>query len=180
MAIGVAVGDSPTGPFKDAIGRPLYEGSWDFIDPTVFVTVDGQAYLYWGNPNVYYAKLNADMVSLDGEVSKVEQTIESFGSPGPDGSGEKGKKYKDIYTEGPWLHKRGGTYYLSYAAGGVPEHIAYSMSDTPTGPWKSMGEIMPLQDTGSFTNHCGVTDYKGNSLFLLSHREITRWGWFRT
>ena len=53
MAIGVAVGDSPTGPFKDAIGRPLYEGSWDFIDPTVFVDDDGQAYLYWGNPNVY-------------------------------------------------------------------------------------------------------------------------------
>ena len=179
MAIGVAVGDSPTGPFKDAIGRPLYEGSWDFIDPTVFVDDDGQAYLYWGNPNVYYAKLNADMVSLDGEVSKVEQTIESFGSPGPD-KREKGKKYKDIYTEGPWLHKRGGTYYLSYAAGGVPEHIAYSMSDTPTGPWKYMGEIMPLQDTGSFTNHCGVTDYKGNSYFFYSHREITRWGWFRT
>ena len=100
MAIGVAVGDSPTGPFKDAIGRPLYEGSWDFIDPTVFVDDDGQAYLYWGNPNVYYAKLNADMVSLDGEVSKVEQTIESFGSPGPD-KREKGKKYKDIYTEAP-------------------------------------------------------------------------------
>lgn len=177
MAIGVAVGDSPTGPFKDAIGRPLYEGSWDFIDPTVFVDDDGQAYLYWGNPNVYYAKLNADMVSLDGEVSKVEQTIESFGSPGPD-KREKGKKYKDIYTEGPWLHKRGGTYYLSYAAGGVPEHIAYSMSDTPTGPWKYMGEIMPLQDTGSFTNHCGVTDYKGNSYFFYHTGKLPGGGGF--
>lgn len=48
MAIGVAVGDSPLGPFKDAIGKPLYDGSWDFIDPTVFVDDDGQAYLYWG------------------------------------------------------------------------------------------------------------------------------------
>lgn len=42
MAIGVAVGDSPTGPFKDAIGRPLYEGSWDFIDPTVLWTMTGR------------------------------------------------------------------------------------------------------------------------------------------
>ncbi|MDE5997311.1 MAG: family 43 glycosylhydrolase, partial [Muribaculaceae bacterium] len=46
MAIGVAVGDSPTGPFKDAIGKPLADGSWDFIDPTCFIDDDGQAYLY--------------------------------------------------------------------------------------------------------------------------------------
>ena len=64
------------------------------------------------------------------------------------------------------LHKREGKYYLLYAAGGVPEHIAYSMSGGPLGPWKYMGEIMPLQDTGSFTNHCGVIDYKGNSYFF--------------
>ena len=38
MAIGVAVSDSPTGPFKDAIGKPLFEnGSWDHIDPTVLI-----------------------------------------------------------------------------------------------------------------------------------------------
>ena len=84
MAIGVAVGDSPLGPFKDAIGKPLYDGSWDFIDPTVFVDDDGQAYLYWGNPNIYYVKLNDDMISLKGEVRKMEQTIESFGAPNPD------------------------------------------------------------------------------------------------
>ena len=99
-AIGVAVGDSPLGPFKDAIGKPLYDGSWDFIDPTVFVDADGQAYMYWGNPNIYYVKLNDDMISLKGEVRRMEKTIESFGAPNPD-KRIKGKKYKDIYTEGP-------------------------------------------------------------------------------
>ena len=64
MAIGVAVGDSPVGPFKDAIGKPLHDGSWDYIDPTVFIDDDGRAYLYWGNPNIYYAELNEDMVSV--------------------------------------------------------------------------------------------------------------------
>ena len=165
MAIGVAVGDSPVGPFKDAIGKPLHDGSWDYIDPTVFIDDDGRAYLYWGNPNIYYAELNDDMISLKGEVGKLEQTVESFGAPNPE-KRVKGVKYKDTYTEGPWLHKREGKYYLLYAAGGVPEHIAYSMSDGPLGPWKYMGEIMPLQDTGSFTNHCGVIDYKGNSYFF--------------
>ena len=96
MAIGVAVGDSPLGPFKDAIGKPLYDGSWDFIDPTVFVDDDGQAYLYWGNPNIYYVKLNDDMISLKGEVRKMEQTIESFGAPNPD-KRIKGKKLSLIH-----------------------------------------------------------------------------------
>lgn len=177
MAIGVAVGDTPTGPFKDAIGRPLVDGSWDYIDPTVFIDDDGQAYLYWGNPEIYYVKLNDDMISFSGDVQKVQQTVEGFGAPGPK-ERVKDAKYKDIYTEGPWFYKRGGKYYLLYAAGGVPEHIAYSMSDKPTGPWKYMGEIMPLCDTGSFTNHCGVTDYKGKSYFFYHTGKLPGGGGF--
>ena len=177
MAIGVAVGDSPTGPFKDAIGKPLHDGSWDYIDPTVLIDDDGAAYLYWGNPNIYYAKLNPDMISIDGEVHRMEQTVESFGAPNPEAR-VKGKKYKDVYTEGPWLSKRNGKYYLLYAAGGVPEHIAYSMADGPLGPWKYMGEIMPLQDTGSFTNHCGIIDYKGNSYFFYHTGKLPGGGGF--
>ncbi len=178
MAIGVAVGDSPTGPFKDAIGKPLFEnGSWDHIDPTVWVDDDGRAYLMWGNPRIYYAELNEDMISLKSnvdpkdavdekrQVGRLELTEEGFGAPDMQ-KRDREKKYKDFYTEGPWLMKRGGNYYLLYAAGGVPEHIAYSMSKKPLGPWKYKGEIMPLEDTGSFTNHCGVVDYKGKSYFV--------------
>lgn len=177
MAIGVAVGDSPTGPFKDAIGKPLYDGSWEYIDPTVLIDDDGQAYIYWGNPNIYYAKLNDDMVSLKGAVAKFEQTPDSFGAPNPEVR-EKGKKYGDVYTEGPWIHKRKGNYYLLYAAGGVPEHIAYSMAKSPVGPWKYMGDVMPLQDTGSFTNHCGVIDYKGKSYFFYHTGKLPGGGGF--
>lgn len=177
MAIGVAVGDSPTGPFKDAIGKPLCDGSWDYIDPTVFIDDDGQAYLYWGNPHIYYARLNDDMISIKGEVGRIEQTEESFGAPNPE-KRVKGQKYKDTYTEGPWFYKRNNKYYLLYAAGGVPEHIAYSMSDHPLGPWKYMGNIMPLQDTGSFTNHCGVIDYKGQSYFFYHTGKLPGGGGF--
>jgi arabinoxylan arabinofuranohydrolase len=60
MAIGVAVSDSPTGPFRDALGRPLVENGE--IDPHAFIDDDGQAYLYWGNPNLWYVRLNADMM----------------------------------------------------------------------------------------------------------------------
>lgn len=177
MAIGVAVGDSPTGPFRDAIGKPLADGSWDYIDPTVFIDDDGQAYLYWGNPRVYYAKLNDDMISLKGEVGLLNMTEEGFGAPDPK-QRKKNVKYKDSYVEGPWISKRNGKYFLLYAAGGVPEHIAYSMSDTPLGPWKYMGDIMPLQNTGSFTNHCGVVDYKGHSYFAYHTGKLPGGGGF--
>ena len=178
MAIGVAVGDSPTGPFKDAIGKPLFDNvSWDNIDPTVFIDDDGQAYLCWGNPNVYMCKLNDDMVSIKGQVEKIKQTEAGFGAPNPE-ERVKDKKYKDNYTEGPWLMKRNKKYYLLYAAGGVPEHIAYSMSNKPMGPWKYMGEIMPLQNTGSFTNHCGVADYKGHSYFFYHTGKLPKGGGF--
>ncbi|MBQ5915235.1 MAG: glycoside hydrolase family 43 protein, partial [Alistipes sp.] len=178
MAIGVAVGDSPTGPFKDALGKPLFEnGSWDHIDPTAFIDDDGQAYLYWGNPHLYYLKLNEDMISYEGGLNRVEMTEESFGAPNP-AQREKGKKYRDVYTEGPWLSKHKDKYYMIYAAGGVPEHIAYSMGDSPVGPWKYMGDIMPLQNTGSFTNHSGVIDYKGNSYFFYHTGKLPGGGGF--
>ena len=178
MAIGVAVADSPTGPFKDALGKPLFEnGSWDHIDPTVMIDDDGQAWLMWGNPQVYYLKLNRDMISYEGELGKLPMTEEAFGGPMMK-EREKGKKYKDSYVEGPWLTKRNGTYQLLYAAGGVPEHISYSTAPSPLGPWKYAGEIMPLCDTNSFTNHCGVADYKGHSYFFYHTGKLPQGGGF--
>ncbi len=177
MAIGVAVGDSPTGPFKDAIGKPLADGNWDYIDPTVMLDDDGQAYLCWGNPRIYFCKLNKDMVSIDGKIENIPQDENSFGGPSFRDR-QKGVKYKDSYTEGPWLMKRNKNYYLLYAAGGVPEHIAYSMAKKPFGPWKYMGEVMPLSNTGSFTNHCGVTDFKGHSYFFYHTGKLPKGGGF--
>ena len=187
MAIGVAVSDSPTGPFKDAIGKPLFEnGAWDHIDPTVLIDDDGQAWLMWGNPQVYYLKLNRDMISYSGEVGRLDMTEEAFGGPVM-GKREKGRKYKDSYVEGPWLRKVDASkykvpgekrYQLLYAAGGVPEHISYSTAPSPTGPWTYAGEIMPLSDTKSFTNHCGVADFKGHSYFFYHTGKLPGGGGF--
>ena len=187
MAIGVAVSESPTGPFRDAIGKPLFEnGSWDHIDPTVMIDDDGQAWLMWGNPQVYYLKLNRDMISYSGELGKLDMTEEAFGGPMMS-KREKGKQYKDSYVEGPWLRKvdsgkfkvvSSRQYQLLYAAGGVPEHISYSTAPSPVGPWKYAGVIMPLSDTGSFTNHCGVADYKGHSYFFYHTGKLPGGGGF--
>ena len=64
LGIGVLVADSPYGPFKDPIRKALIKDGPQDIDPTVLIDDKGQAYLYWGNPNLYYVKLNEDMISL--------------------------------------------------------------------------------------------------------------------
>ena len=161
-AIGVAVADSPIGPFKDALGKPLCGPDWAFIDPTVFIDNDGQAYLYFGNPNPYYVKLNKDMISYSGSVTKVDMTPEGFGSKA-DGS--------RMYVEGPWFYRRGDLYYLLYAANGIPENIAYSTAPGPTGPWTYRGVIMPSEGR-SFTNHCGIVDYEGHSYFAYHNGDL--------
>src|SRR5690606_1008512 len=78
-AIGVATSDSPFGPFQDPIGRPLVTSDCGDIDPTVFIDADGQAYLYWGNPNLCYVELNDDMISYSGGVVHATMNTGSFG-----------------------------------------------------------------------------------------------------
>lgn len=180
MGIGVAVADSPTGPFKDAIGKPLImTGSWSHIDPSPYVDDDGQAYLYWGNGNLYYVKLNQDMISYSGDIEEVPQTVASFGGVRrPRGAENRSdttppaEPNKDMFVEGPWFYKRNGIYYQLFA--GMEkgrECLSYSISDSPTGPWRYQGRIMVDQPTNSFTNHGGVIDFKGNS-YLFYHTAL--------
>jgi hypothetical protein len=158
--IGVAVSDKPTGPFKDALGKPMLS-KYDccYIDPTVFVDSDDQAYMYWGNPNCYYVKLNKDMISYSGDVVQIPENAQTFSS---------------CYGEAPWLYKRNSLYYLIWAADNFngKENIRYSTSSAPTGPWEYAGVIMPTQGLTwaqpctSWTNHEGIVEFKGKSYFV--------------
>jgi hypothetical protein len=149
--IAVAVADSPFGPFKDALGHPLIDKATDNIDPTVFIDDDGQAYLYWGNPNLWYVKLNNDMISYSGAIVKIDSR-------------------PDNYQEGPWFYKRGGRYYMAYASHCCPEGIGYAMSKNATGPWEYKGMIME-PNAASSGNHPGIIDYKGSSyVFGFNYR----------
>ena len=142
--IAVLEADSPYGPFKDPLGKPLVwdQSNWYDIDPSVYTDDDGQAYLYWGNPHTFYAKLNDDMTSLKSEVVKLPHIKH--------------------YQEGPWFYKRNGHYYCAFASTCCPEALGYAMSDSPTGPWEWKNYIMrpTLRDRG---NHPGICDFKGHS-----------------
>lgn len=175
-AIGVAVSDSPTGPFKDAIGKPLLIG-YGYIDPTVYIDNDGQAYLYWGNPNLWHAKLNKDMISIDQEFGIVKEDLKD------ENFGYRSKKIDNrtaSYEEGPWLFKRNSLYYLLYPAGGVPEHLAYSTAKSITGPWTYGDTIMHvIKEGGAFTNHPGYIEFKGKSYLFYHNGALPGGGGFK-
>ena len=175
-AIGVAVSDSPTGPFKDAIGKPLLTG-YGYIDPTVYIDGDGQAYLYWGNPNLWHVKLNEDMISYNLELGIVKEDLKD------ENFGYRAKKIDNrtaSYEEGPWLFKRNSLYYLLYPAGGVPEHLAYSTAKSITGPWTYGDTIMHvIKDGGAFTNHPGYIEFKGKSYLFYHNAALSGGGGFK-
>ena len=162
MAIGVAVSDSPTGPFVDAIGKPLISrGNGGDYDPTIFIDNDGQAYLYWGgNGPCYYVKLNEDMISVSGDIHVA--SIDFTGTP-----------REASYTEGPWLWREKNHYYLCWASRCCPEGIGYGMSDSPIGPWKCKGTIMDPNNLSS-GNHPGILDYKGKS-YVFGFNYAVNW-----
>ena len=163
-AIGVGVADKPEGPYKDARGSALITNdmttssiTWDDIDPSVIIDDDGQAYLFWGNTNCYYAKLKANMTELDDAIQNIKLPF---------------------YTEAPWIHKRNGWYYLSYAYQ-FPEKIAYAMSRSINGPWEFKGILNEVAGNSN-TNHQAIIEYKGNAYFIYHNGSIpTEGGSFR-
>ncbi len=154
-AVGVAVGDSPVGPFVDAIGKPLVSddmtdngkrGWWNDIDPTVLIDGD-EAWLCWGNGTCFLAKLKPNMIELDGDIKVVDVPN---------------------YVEGPWLHKRNGIYYLTYASfGNGSETISYATAPSMEGPWTPQGELTGNAEN-SFTIHPGIVEFKGQP-YLFYH-----------
>ncbi|MDQ1923686.1 glycoside hydrolase family 43 protein [Massilia pseudoviolaceinigra] len=163
-AIGVAVSDSPTGPFVDARGSALVSNDmtkhtdilWDDIDPGVFVDTDGQAWLYWGNTVLKYAKLKSNMTELDGPI--MTHAIDSF-------------------TEAPYVYKRGATYYLSYSRY-FPEEMVYATSTSPAGPWTFKGVIMDKNENVK-TIHQAIIDFNGKSYVFYHNAKLPGGGEFR-
>ncbi|HSJ79126.1 MAG TPA: glycoside hydrolase family 43 protein [Erythrobacter sp.] len=162
-AIGVAVSDRPEGPFVDAKGEALISNdmtpkgdhSWEDIDPTVFTDDDGTTWIAWGNRQCYIARLGADMISIDGPITEITPPH---------------------FEEGPWLHKRGDLYYLTYAsldrATHTDERVSYATATSLEGPWTYRGELTGSAE-GSFTIHPGIAEFKGQWYLFLHNAALT-------
>lgn len=182
QSIGVAVSDSPKGPFRD-IGHPLVKGTltndqssnWDDIDPTVWVEKDKNGiehrYLAWGNSRYYICELNDDMISIKDLNGDNRIT---FGGEGTNGDVFYRGRGLNMYTEAPWLYRRQredgtyyGDYYLIYAYR-WREQMAYSTcTDLLKGDWKFGGLIFETNATSN-TNHSGIFDFKGKT-YMIYH-----------
>jgi beta-xylosidase len=147
MGIGVAVSDSPTGPFADAIGGPLWREPYA-NDPSLFIDDDGKAYLYFHGNGADYSvfEMAEDLLSVKGDLYKMDM------------GGYEPK------MEGPWVFKRNGIYYFT-----MPENnriLTYYTSKSPKGPWQYQGVIM---DSENGNNHHSIVEYKGQWI-LFYHR----------
>ncbi|TDC73422.1 family 43 glycosylhydrolase [Streptomyces hainanensis] len=158
--IGVAVSDSPTGPFTDS-GAPLIaanpDGGGQPIDPAVFTDRDGQSYLYWGNGSAWVVPLADDMVSFDpAEVRRIPDL--------PD------------FREGLFMVERAGRYHLTYSIDDTrsPNYrVGYATSDSPYGPFTYHGVILQRDSSLGVlgTGHNSVLQVPGtDDWYIAYHR----------
>ena len=180
--IGVAVSESPVGPFKPE--ADYMQGTYS-IDPAVFTDDDGQVYMYngglWGGqlekwvtgkfdpegkepekdaPAVcpLTAKLKDNIIEL-AEPMKPLQILDENGEPLKAGDEDR------RYFEDPWMHKYNDTYYFSYSTG-TTHYIVYATSKDPQGPFTYRGRI--LEPVIGWTTHHSIVEIEGK-WYLFYH-----------
>ena len=194
--IGVAISDSPTGPFK-ARPEPI-QGSFS-IDPAVFVDDDGSAYMYFGGlsggqlqknvggiydpdgpggdprgadeqafmPQV--AKLRGDMIEF-AEAPREALIVDEGGKPLV--SGDHARRF----FEGSWMHKYRGRYYLSYSTGDT-HFIAYAVGSSPYGPFTYKGNVLlPVE---GWTTHHSIIEHDGRWWLYYADAQLSGKTWLR-
>jgi beta-xylosidase len=154
--LGVAVSSSPTGPFVDALGKPLisaYHHGAQPIDAHAFIDDDGRAYLYYGGwSHAVVVELGEDMISLVGEVKEITP---------------------EHYVEGPFMVKRNGEYYFMWSEGSWGDasySVAYARSDSPLGPFVRHGKVLE-SDTliGNSAGHHSVLQIPGTDDWVIAY-----------
>ena len=170
--IGVATGDTPTGPFKDS-GKPMITdspvGYGQQIDVDVFTDpVSGKSYLYWGNGYMAGAELNKDMIS----IKKNTLTVMT-----PQG----GTLQDYAYREAPYVFYRNGIYYFMWSVddtGSPNYHVAYGTSRSPLGPIEVAEQPVVLNqkpEQGIYgTAHNSVIRLPGSDEWLIVYHRINR------
>jgi hypothetical protein len=176
FAIGVAVADSPLGPWKDAhpsgpiVSQSVPEpNKIQNIDPTIMIDNDGRVFLYWGTfGKLLGIELASDMVTPIGHEVSVT-TLTGF-------------------FEAPWLFRHDDMYYMVYAGNNAgPDSpctraiyhacIAYGTATSPLGPWTYRGVI--LDPVSSTTSHPGVIEFHGKWYLVYHTADAKGGGHFR-
>lgn len=171
--MGVAVSDSPTGPFVD-LGHPLLAKNHpgcngQLIDVDVFIDpVSKKPYLYWGNSFMAGAELEPSMTKIKDETVTVMTP--------------KGGSLKDYaYREAPYVFYRNGLYYFMWSVddtGAANYHVAYGTSKSPLGPIEvAKDPIVLIQDPQHEiygTAHNSVIQKPGTDEWYIVYHRINK------
>ncbi len=171
--MGVAVADSPTGPFVD-LGHPLLAKNHpgcngQLIDVDVFIDpVSKKPYLYWGNSFMAGAELEPSMTQVKDETVTVMTP--------------KGGSLKDYaYREAPYVFYRNGLYYFMWSVddtGAANYHVAYGTSKSPLGPIEvAKDPIVLIQDPQHEiygTAHNSVIQKPGTDEWYIVYHRINK------
>jgi hypothetical protein len=163
FGIGVAVADSPEGPF---IPEPEPIKGINGIDPCVLLASDGNAYIFWGAGRCAKLKPNMKELADDTPTEKVKWGDREFEMKGVNCL----KGLPSRQAEGPFVFEYNGNYYLTYPyVRNNTEVLGYAMSKNPMGPYEYKGLIMPEHENGCWTNHHSIINYKGQ-WYLFYHQ----------
>ena len=163
FGIGVAIADSPEGPF---IPEPENIKGISGIDPCVLQASDGNAYIFWGAGRCAKLKPNMKELADDTPTETVKWGDHEFELSGVNCL----KDLPNRQAEGPFAFEYNGNYYLTYPyVRENTEVLGYAMSKNPMGPYEYKGLIMPEHDNGCWTNHHSIINYKGQ-WYLFYHR----------
>ena len=163
FGIGVAVADSPVGPFTC---EPEPIKGINGIDPCVLLASDGNAYIFWGAGRCAKLKDNMKELADDTPKEKVKWGDREFEMYGVNCL----KGLPSRQAEGPFAFEYNGNYYLTYPyVRENTEVLGYAMSKNPMGPYEYKGLIMAEQPNGCWTNHHSIINYKGQWYLFYHH-----------
>ena len=157
--VGVVMADSPAGPWKDPLGKPLVpKGSvaTEARDPDILLDDDGKAYMVFGAFHYFVARLNDDMISL-AEKPRPLKLDREFG---PSGEGKTADK--------PSLHKRNGIYYLSWSS-------FYATGTNVYGPYTYKGSVIDPEKVTPEFRRKGDIQYGINGIWKDRHGNFFTW-----
>ena len=165
FAVGVAIADSPEGPF---IPEPEPIKGINGIDPCVLQASDGNAYIFWGNGRCAKLKPNMKELADDNPKEKVKWRDREMEMVGVHCL----KDLPNRQAEGPFAFEYNGNYYLTYPyVREKTEVLGYAMSKNPMGPYEYKGIIMAEHANGCWTNHHSIVNYKGQ-WYLFYHQNF--------
>ena len=164
---GIAISDSPTGPFVCAGDMPFLTKT---IDGHIFVDDDGKIYLYYTSwcdgrkYGIWGVEMQSDCLTPKWETEKLIFT--------PTEPWEKTMDMGGV-VEAPYMLKKDGTYYLVYSGSHYMAEYAvgYATSKNPLEGFKKNADNPILVGTADTrgTGHCSIVTSPSGKMAMVYH-----------